>query len=106
MAYGAAPDVTLFQFPKAFAIRCRLVHFAQRDIHKCVTVNEMSVERFSVFQFHHLPDLCHTRVGLSSVLVPWACLVQPSTAPTEATRLQSVRRAPFARRCPTTHHGG
>jgi hypothetical protein len=25
-------------------------------------------------------------------LLPWACLVRPSTAPTEATRLQSVRR--------------
>jgi hypothetical protein len=49
MAYSAAPDVTFFQFPKALAIRCGLVHLAQRDIHKCITVNQVSVERLSVF---------------------------------------------------------
>ena len=98
MAYGAAPDVTLFQLPKALAVRCRLVHLPQRDIHKCITVNQVSVERLSVFQFDHLPKMCHKRCWTTYVrqrLLPWACLVLPSTTPTEATRLQSVRRVPL-----------
>ena len=88
MAYGAAPDVTLFQFPKALAVRSCLVHFAQRNVHKCITINQVSVEGLSVFQFDHLPKMCHIRAGsVRQHLLPWACLVRPSTTPTEATRL-------------------
>ena len=63
MTYCAAPYVTFFQFPKALAVRCCLVHLAQRDIHKCITVNQVSVEGLSVFQFDHLPKMCHMRVA-------------------------------------------
>ena len=75
MTYITAPDVTLFQFPKAFAVRRRLVHLTQRDIHICITVNQMSVECFSIFQLDHLPMpiMRHTRVdheGNASVFLP------------------------------------
>jgi hypothetical protein len=98
MAYSATPDVTLFQCPKAFAIRCRLVHLAQRDIHKRIAVNQMSVECFSVFQFDHLPKMCHTRAdttaGFFTMGLP--CAAFKSANGSYASAISNTR--PFAGR--------
>lgn len=50
-AHRAAPDITLFQLPKPITIRIRLIHFSQRDVHKIVTVDEMTVESLAVLEF-------------------------------------------------------
>ena len=47
--HRATPDVTLFDFPKPVAVRVGLVYLAKRDVHKVVAVDEVSIERFSVF---------------------------------------------------------
>jgi hypothetical protein len=52
--HRATADVALFDFPEAIAIRARLVHLAERDVHEVVAVDEVSVERFSVFEFNQL----------------------------------------------------
>jgi hypothetical protein len=52
--HGAASDVTLFDFPKAISVRVRLVNFAERNVHKVIAVDEMSVERFSIFELDQL----------------------------------------------------
>ncbi len=52
--YRATTDVTLFDFPKAVALCARLVYLAERDVHKVVAVDEVSVERFSVLELDQL----------------------------------------------------
>lgn len=52
--HGAASDVTLFDFPKAISVRVRLVYFAERDVHKVIAVDEMSVERLPIFELDQL----------------------------------------------------
>jgi len=57
--YRATTDVTLFDFPKAIALCARLVYLAERDVHKVVAVDEVSVERFSVLELdQHRFVLC------------------------------------------------
>ena len=109
MAYITASDVTFFQFPKSLAVRRCLVHLAQRDIHKCITVNQVSVERLSVFQFDHLPK-CVTRMldhvcsAASSLTMGLPCAAFNSANGSYASLISKTR--PNAHRCPTTHHGG
>lgn len=52
--HSAAPDVTLLDLPKAIAVCVRLVYLAERDIHKVITVDEMSVERLPIFELDQL----------------------------------------------------
>ena len=52
--HRATADVALFQFPEAVAVCARLVYFAERDVHKVVTVDEVAVECFSVLELHQL----------------------------------------------------
>ena len=47
----AASNITLFQFPELIAIRIRLIHFSQRDVHEIVAVDEMAVESLAVLEF-------------------------------------------------------
>jgi hypothetical protein len=47
--HRATADVTLFDFPKPIAVCVGLVYFAKRDVHKVVAVDEVSIERFSIF---------------------------------------------------------
>jgi hypothetical protein len=52
--HRATADVALFDFPKAVALCARLVYLAERDVHKVVAVDEMSIERFSVLELDQL----------------------------------------------------
>ena len=52
--HRATADVALFDFPKAVALCARLVYLAERDVHKVVAVDEMSVECFSVLELDQL----------------------------------------------------
>lgn len=47
--YCASPDIALLQFPELVALRARLVHFPERDVHEVVTVHKVSIESFSIF---------------------------------------------------------
>jgi len=49
--YRAAPNITLFQFPELIAIRIRLIHFSQRNVHEIVAVDKMTVEGLAVLEF-------------------------------------------------------
>ena len=48
--HRATADVALFDFPKAVAVCARLVYLAERDVHKVIAVDEMSVERLPIFE--------------------------------------------------------
>lgn len=52
--HRATTYVALFQFPEAVAVCARLVYFAERDVHKVVAVDEVSVECFSVLELDQL----------------------------------------------------
>jgi hypothetical protein len=54
--HRATANVALFDFPKAVAVCARLVYFAERDVHKVVAVDEMSVERFSILELDQLRE--------------------------------------------------
>jgi len=56
--HRATADVALFDFPKAVAVCARLVYLAERDVHKVVAVDEVSVERFSVLELDQLKGTC------------------------------------------------
>jgi len=58
LAYRASANVALLQFPEPIAIRARLVHLTEGDVHEVVAVDEMAVERFTVFQFYKLLVTC------------------------------------------------
>jgi hypothetical protein len=49
---GAAAYVAFFQFPETFAVRTRLVHLPQRDVHEIIAVNQMPVEGLAVLQLN------------------------------------------------------
>jgi hypothetical protein len=61
--HGAASDVALFDFPKAISVRVRLVYFAERDVHKVVAVDEMSIERLSIFELDQLSKVSERNFG-------------------------------------------
>lgn len=54
--HRATADVALFDFPKAVAVCTRLVYLAERDVHKVVAVDEVSVERFSILELDQLRE--------------------------------------------------
>ena len=58
VAYRASANVALLQFPEPIAIRARLVHLTEGDVHEVVAVDKMAVERFAVFQFYKLGIMC------------------------------------------------
>ena len=52
--HRATADVALFDFPKTVALCACLVYLAERDVHKVVAVDEVSIERFSVLELDQL----------------------------------------------------
>jgi hypothetical protein len=54
--HRATADVALLDFPKAVAVCARLVYLAERDVHKVVAVDEVSIERFSVLELDQLKE--------------------------------------------------
>jgi len=79
--HRATADVALFDFPKAIAVCARLVHLAQRDVHEVVTVDEMSVECFSVLELNQLRrkvrfTMSETFQEANERCTPWACFVR------------------------------
>ena len=42
--------IDLRQSHELVAVRTRLYHFLQREVHPCVAVDEVAVERFAVFE--------------------------------------------------------
>jgi hypothetical protein len=62
--YSAASNVALFDLPKAIAVCVRLVYLAERDVHKVIAVDEMSVERLPIFELdQHRLVLCGVEKG-------------------------------------------
>ena len=52
--HSAASNVALFDLPKAISVCVRLVYLTERDVHKVVAVDEMSVERLPIFELDQL----------------------------------------------------
>ncbi len=52
--HRATTDVALLNFPEAVAVCVRLVYLAERDVHKIVAVDEVSIERFSILELDQL----------------------------------------------------
>ena len=56
VTHCAPADIALFDLPEPVAVRARLVHLTQRDVHEVVAVDKMSVECLPILQ---LDQLCH-----------------------------------------------
>lgn len=52
--HSTTTNITLLQLPELIRLGIRLVHIAQRDVHKVVARGEMSVVRLAILQFHQL----------------------------------------------------
>jgi hypothetical protein len=50
----ASSNVTLFHLPEPIAIRVRLVYLPERDVHKVIAVDKMTIESLAVFQLYQL----------------------------------------------------
>ena len=64
-AHRTPTNVALLELPEPIAVRARLIHLAEGDVHKVVAVDEMAVEGLAVFEFYKLGrrvSSCQTNV--------------------------------------------
>lgn len=54
--YCAATNVALFELPETVAIGVSLVDFSQCNVHKVVTVDEVTIQRLAILEFDKLKE--------------------------------------------------
>lgn len=91
VAHSTASNIALLQLPETIPIWIGLIYFLERYVHKIITVDEVPVECFAIFQFYQLRrrEQCEVMLWL---WVPWVCSGPHLGVTTEAESGISARK--------------